>query len=224
MADVVPGGFAPLQPANVGFGDLKIIVDAEDQRDVDVDARRNRFLNRRDARFGRRDFDHDVGAVDRLEQAQRLVDGRFGVVGDQRRDFQADEAVAPAGAVVDRAEQVGGVLDVVNRQRLENRVGFEVEQVLNRRVVIVRAANGFLENRRVGSDAHHAVFVDHALKLAVFEDLTANEVKPDTLSVLLDVYRGIACHEFAPLKCFLYISIVPNSRRQIVLIEGANPV
>ena len=50
-------------------------------------------MDGRDAGGGCRDLDHDVGAVEQLEEPPGLVDGRIRVVGEVRADLQGRVAV-----------------------------------------------------------------------------------------------------------------------------------
>ena len=76
---------------------------------------------------GRRHLDHEVVAADRAPQPPRLGDRRLGVHRQIGRDFEADVAVRAASVcVVDRAQHVGGVLDVLDRQPLVERHDIEV--------------------------------------------------------------------------------------------------
>ena len=66
----------------------------------------------------RRHLDHQVFAIDGFPETLRLGDRRLGVVGEIRRDLEADETVRAMEPIVDRTQHVGGVLDVLDRQLL----------------------------------------------------------------------------------------------------------
>ena len=118
---------AAFQASNVCLCDLRVVAEAEDQRHIDVDTGSNRFFYRRDTRVCRRNFDHGVGAVHRLEEAFRFFHRRLGVVGDERGNFQTYVPITSIGAVINRTEDVERVLNVFNRQILEDDVGFFFE-------------------------------------------------------------------------------------------------
>ncbi|MGY2938305.1 hypothetical protein ACVWZ6_007907 [Bradyrhizobium sp. GM6.1] len=144
---------------------------------------------------------HQVLAVDVLPEPPRLCD-RFTRVHRQiGRDFQADIAVAALEAVVDRAQHVGGVLDVLDRDGLEqigDRPIAALQCLADRRVVLVRAADRFLEDRGVGGDAFDAVGVDQPLQVALGDEAAGQEVQPDGLSVLFQFFDGIHDANLSP--------------------------
>ena len=122
-------------------------------------------------------------------QAGCGLDGVRGVVGQQRRDFQRDPAIGTAAGVEDRAEQVGGL-----RQLLE--CEFE-EQVFIRQaggaqhadavaVGIVRA-DGVFEQRRVGGQARHRQFGDVARQRAAGQQRAADAVEPEALPEIMEL-------------------------------------
>ena len=88
-----PGSDAPLQRLDVCLGDLLVHLDGEDERDVDVQAGEEQFLNGRKTGRSGRNFDHHVRPIQPREQPLGFFDRRFGVVGQQRRNFQADEPI-----------------------------------------------------------------------------------------------------------------------------------
>ncbi len=58
-----------------------------------------------------------VRAIHPLPEAPRLGDRSLGIVRQVRRYFDRDEAIGAIGAVIERAEQVAGVLDIGNYTR-----------------------------------------------------------------------------------------------------------
>ena len=75
------------------------------------------------AGFGGGDLDHQVGAVHPRPQLFCLRQGGGGVVCQVGADLQADVAVAALRLLVERQEQVGGSLDVLDRQGEEDLFG-----------------------------------------------------------------------------------------------------
>ncbi len=109
-------------------------------------------------------------------------------------------AVAPVRRLVHGEEQVGGVLDILHREGLVNRLGVLVlppldvpEEVL----VVVAACDRLLEDGGIGGDAAQAVFLDQALEVAAFDQVAPYVIEPDRLPVLRDRLKGI--HRFRPL-------------------------
>ena len=68
----------------------------------------------------RRHLHHQIGALHRRPQPQRLADRRFGIVGEIGRAFQADIAVAALRLVVNWTQHIGGGANIGNRQMLVN--------------------------------------------------------------------------------------------------------
>lgn len=97
-------------------------------------------------------------------------------------------------AVIDRAQHVGGVLDVLDRDRLEQ-IGHgpvaALQRLADRGVIFVRAADRLFEDRRIGGHALDAVGVDQPLQVALGDEATGEEVQPDGLSVLFQFFDGI---------------------------------
>ena len=173
----------------------------EEQRDIDVDPFADALLDGRNAFHGGRDLHHQVGAIHGFPQPARVFDGALRVFGQKRRNFQADVTVALFGAVVDRAQRVGGILNIFDGQDLVDAHGVQILALLQfeQRVGIVGAAgDGFFENGRVGGDAAQAVFVDQAFQLAARDQAAANVIQPGGLAVLAQftnrilVFGGVA--------------------------------
>ena len=118
MADRLSGSEAALQAEEEGVGCLQVALDCEQQRHIDVDPVRDQRGDRRDARSSRWHLDHQVGAIDQRPEAPRRGDRPAGLVGQPRIDLEADEAIASAGALVDRPEQVGDGLNVLDNEGL----------------------------------------------------------------------------------------------------------
>ena len=101
-------------------------------------------------------LDHQVAPADLVPEAARLLDRRMRIHRQIGRDFEADEAVPPLRLLVDGAERIGALLDVPDREILEQGAGVEVAVCLrggDQGVVVVAVADGLLEDRRVRSDA-----------------------------------------------------------------------
>ena len=108
-------GGAGFQSGDEHFGYLLVSRLREEQGDVDVDALFKKLPDCRDAFFGARHFDHDIGTIHHLPQTPRFIEGFLHFESQRRGYFQADVPVAMAAFVVDRAENIGGILDVAHR-------------------------------------------------------------------------------------------------------------
>src|SRR5262249_46652276 len=133
-------------------------------------------------------------------QTPRLRDGPLRVAGEFGADLDRDEAVLPAGRIVDGPEDVGGGADVGDRQRLEDR-----GRVLSRRaggadVVVVELGlgDGLLEDRRIRRHPPQAVLLDEALQLRALVQVAADEVVPDALAELPQPLQRIRAHDSLP--------------------------
>ena len=91
---------AALEPAQVRLRHSLVRLDAEEQRDVDVDPFVRRLLNRRHA-FGRaRNLDHHVTAVELPPVVPRGLDRPLPVVRDIRRDLQRHKPISLVRLVI----------------------------------------------------------------------------------------------------------------------------
>ena len=80
-----------------------------------------------------------------------------------RRHLQADVAVDVVGAIVDRAQDIRGHLDVPNGELLEDSggVGYALAyQPANGLVVVATPVDRFLEDGGIGGDADNGVLID----------------------------------------------------------------
>ncbi len=117
----------------------------------------------------------------------RLVHCGVGVVLDAGRRFKGDVAVRARSLVVDAAEDVGGTPQVIARDANEGVVGAlrSILRSLPQCVVVVRrAGDRLLEDRRVGGEARDPALAHVALELPGVEHLAVNEVEPDALAAL----------------------------------------
>ena len=77
------------------------------------------------------------------------------------RDFDRDESVAALGRVIDRSEEIRGVLDIADRHRLEDCVGIEVALEQPRDLAVIGGAGGDgLEDGRVRREPANADLLD----------------------------------------------------------------
>ncbi len=158
----------------------------EEQRHVDADAVRRQRLNRRNAFLGGRHLHHEVVARHHLVETTGLGQGLIGVEGEVGRDLQADIAVGAVARLVDRAQHVGGGLDVGDRAALvevDDPGVALVHHGLQGVVVLGRAADRLLEDRGVGGDAAQAVLVHQGLELPFRDEAPGDEVEPHGLAL-----------------------------------------
>ena len=139
-------------------------------------------------RFGRRRA--RVQALGRGESAG-------GVVGQQRRHLQRHPAVHAVGAVVDRAEQIGGPREILERQLEEQRLaGLALVQLFaDRGVVGAAVLDRVVEDRRIRGEPGDRKLVDVALERAAVEQVARDVVEPETLAQVVEQLGGFhRCH------------------------------
>ena len=194
MGGIAAGGDAFLQAGEIGLRDLAIDLLREQQRDVDADAFADQMLDRGQALRRGRYLDHQVLALDVLPEPFGLGDGALGVHRQIGRDLEADETVIAVQGVVNRTQNVCGVLDVLDRERLE-KVGDRpvalLQRLADRAVIFVRAADRLLENRGVRRYAFDAVGLDQRLEVAFADEAAGEEVQPDGLAMIFECFDGI---------------------------------
>ena len=178
------GGDAALQRLEVGLSNLLVYFDREDERDVYVQAREQQLLNRRKTGRRARHLDHYVGPIQTGEQPLGFLDRRFGVVGQERRNFQADEPVGAVVGVVNTAQHVGGIANVLEDEFFIDMgdVTASARQPFQLLGIILAAANGLLEDGRVRRHTAKPIFVDQALESACCQQRPAKLIEPNTLS------------------------------------------
>ena len=185
LVDVLAFGHAALQPGQVGLHDRLVERHREQQGHVDAHALVDHLSDRRDALARGGNLDQQVGPVDGVPQPPRLHDRLLGLERQIRADLDADPAVNAVGPVVDGPQDVAGHPDVVGGQLLEDlrgrlAQGCERADVL---VVVRTAADGLVEDRRVGCDTHDSVTVDQCAQPAGLDEAAADGVEPDALAV-----------------------------------------
>ena len=187
LRNVAALGGQHLKAGQIGFDHLLVDGLRKQQRDIDVDAAGNQIVDRRHA-FGRAGhLDHQVLAADLAPQPLGFVDGALGILGEIGRDFDADIAVGAMGGFVCRAQHVGGLLDVLDRQMLENladRSVLHLQHAGDGRVVFVGMADGLLEDRRVRRHPAQAVVIGELFQAAVGDKTAGQEIEPDGLAVI----------------------------------------
>jgi hypothetical protein len=106
-------------------------------------------------------------------------------MGKMRRDLEADIAVSAAGLIINRAENVGGHLNVFDGKSFVECRHFRLWVLCQQRpqcVVVIRAAgDGLLENGWIAGDASNAIFFNQPLKLTCANEIAPNIVEPNGL-------------------------------------------
>jgi hypothetical protein len=192
---------AALEPADVGLRHLLVLLDLEQQRDVDVQALVGHLLDRRQTLVGAGDLDHQVGPVDAPPVLARLLHRALRVERDVGIDLERDVAVVAVGLVVDRAQHVGGVLDVLDRDRLVDGAGVGplVRQLLDLLVVVLGAEDRLLEDRGIGGLAAQGLLAHESLEFAAARHRSPDLIQPDARPRGGDrrkpfVHRRFGCH------------------------------
>ena len=146
------------------------------------------LLDRRDALGGAGNLDHHVLAADGLPQPARLFERALGVAGEIGRDFEADVAVAPFRAFVDRTQKYRrhpgcrGWREFRKRPLASRSVRGRRE--FSKSSYSVLPAMAFSKIVGIGSHAAQAIFVDQALQFAAGEQVAADVVQPHRLAEL----------------------------------------
>jgi hypothetical protein len=104
--------------------------------------------------------------------------GGFGVMSQERGDFQRNPSVDAAGPLVDRTEQVSGLGEILERQFEEQILtGLAFLEFLTDGCVIGGAIlDGMIEDRRVGCQPGDREFVDVAAERAAFQQVSRDIV------------------------------------------------
>ena len=152
------------------------------------------MLDRRQAFLRRRHLDHQILAVDVLPKPLGLGDRALGIQGEIGRHLQADETVGSLEPVIDRAQHIRRMLDVLDREMLEqlgNRTIAALQRLADRTVIFVGTADRLLEDRRIRRDALDAVVIDQPFQVALDDEAAGQEIQPDRLAVLFECFDGI---------------------------------
>ena len=210
---------AALEPADERLGDVRVGLDREQQRDVDVDALVDHLLDRGHPGVGARNLDEHVGTVEALPEHARLLDRDLGVVRGVGLDLERHVSVDPVRLLPHRAQDIGGHLHVAHGHlavHLLHAVA-GASQLLELVVVVLGAEDGLLEDRRIRRDSAQAVLLDQALELASLDQAPADLVQPDAgagggqgRQPLVDLGRN--AHRLAPLTRYRSLAL-PTARR-----------
>ena len=169
------------------MGHNLVVGEREHEGNVDVDPFANERLDGGDALRRGGHLDHYIGAGQRLPQASGLRNRAGRVVGQAGRDLQADKPIRTFRFLMHGPQEVSRPLDVLDRQRLEERCGAGVRVLSEPRtqggVVVGAARDGFFKDGRVAGDAAQPVLLDQALQFAAGEQAAADVVQPNRLSV-----------------------------------------
>ncbi len=190
MAGIAARSDVRLHTGDVCFRHPLINLLRKQQRDVDIDAFADQLLKGRNTLGSAGHLDHQVRTIHCAPQPTGIAYGSFGVMRQERRDLQADVAIALTGAVVHGPQCIGGVLNVFDREDFINARGVQVLTLLQLEQgigVIGAAGDGLLENRGIGGNAAQPVLFDQPLELAAGDEIAANVIQPDGLPILVKV-------------------------------------
>ena len=170
-----------LERLQVGLGHLLVRPEREQQRDVDVDALVQSLLDRPDALVRPGDLDHHIRPIDALPERADLLECALGIVRQLRRHFQRHKPVPPVRAAVHLGQDVGRELNVADRDPLVDRHRVEVlvrerAQIL---VVVGRAEDRLLEDRRVRRHPAQRLHRDHTGQLTALDHRPSDLIEPD---------------------------------------------
>ena len=132
---------------------------------------------------GAGDLDEQVRAGGLGVEPGGVADRAGSVVGEERADLDRDEAVHAVGPVVHRAEQVGRLREIVERQLEERALGVVAGsgQLRDRGVVRGGTADRLLVDRGVGGEAGHVELGDVPGEGPAGEHVAGDVVEPDAL-------------------------------------------
>jgi hypothetical protein len=158
-----------------------VVRDREQQRDVDVEALVERLLDRGDPGVGGRDLDHHVGPVDQLPVLAGLLERALGVMGEPRARPRATRSRPCRRSRRRPGAARRSELDVLDRHpavdlaRAQAFAGERGELL----VVVGRAEDRLLEDRRIRGHAAERVLLHHALELAGLDRASPDLIEPD---------------------------------------------
>jgi hypothetical protein len=135
----------------IGFRRRQILLPRKEQGHVDRHTGKDGLLDRGNA-FGRAgNLDEEVGPLGPIAKPPDFSDCAWRVVSERRRNFQRNPAVDAIRPVVDRAEQIGSLPEVLDCKLEEKSLaGLALLDLLVDGVIVeVRFLNGMIEDRRV---------------------------------------------------------------------------
>ena len=174
----------------------------KEQRDVDIEPLFQALANCREPFRRPGNLDHHVRAIHALPQTVRLGDRGFRVVTKKRRNLNAHVAVAALGLLIDRPEDVAGVLNVAKSNFLENAIGIELLRFRRVQNVSVKIASGdgLLKNGRVGGHPAQAIVIDIFLQLPARKQVAAHIIHPGRLAVRQQALKRIRAFSLGDIR------------------------
>jgi hypothetical protein len=126
---------------------------------------------------------------------QILGDGnrRFGIVRQQRRDFQRNPTVDAAGSVINRPEQVRRLREIIQRELEEeflSRLAFR-ELAFDVVVVIAAVLDRVVEDRRIRRQPGDRELVDIAAEHTRPQQVARDVVEPEALAQIVQDSSGL---------------------------------
>ena len=158
-ADALAPLVAAAKAGDVRARHALVDVDAEHQRDVDVDALGDRVLDGRDPGLGRRDLDEHVRPIEPAHRARARAQRGLGILGEVRLDLDAREAIGSVGGVVTRHEARPRRRRRRRRRspRRSSRASSPALDLAADELVVLAGRDGLGEDRRVAGEPANAV-------------------------------------------------------------------
>jgi hypothetical protein len=169
---------------HVRLGRSEILFAREEQRDVDRHAPEYGFLNRRDALLGSRNLDEQIGPGSGSVKRTRGLDRPLRVIGEERRHFERDPAIDAGGPIMDRPEEIGGLLQISDRKPEEQIFARNAAFRHRANVLVVGDAlrNRMVEDRRVRGEPRDRKRVDVSFERARRQQIPSDVVEPQALT------------------------------------------
>ena len=125
----------------------------------------------------------------------RIRHAAFHVVGEMRRNFKADIAVAPLRCIIHRPQHIRRHANILERKRFEQilvaQLPVRPQQLAHGKIVAFAVRHRLLENGGVAGNAAQLVFIHHTLQFAVIDEIAADRVQPDGLAALQQLFKRI---------------------------------
>src|SRR5258708_6129889 len=155
--------------------------------------RKDRLFDGRQAFGGAWNLDEDIGTPRLRVQVLGLGNRRFGVVRQQRRDFQRNPTVDAAGSVINQPEQVRRLRKVVQREfeeQLLPRLAL-CDLALDGVVVVAAVLDRVIEDRRIRCQPGDRELVDIAAEHARLQQVARDVVEPEALAQIVQNASGL---------------------------------
>ena len=181
---VQPRRHASLDPPDVRLRRGEVLLAREEERHVHRDAGEDRLLDRRHALAGPGDLDEQIRPLrPRMELLGRRHRPRR-VVSERRRELERHPAVDAVRQLVDRAEEIGRLGQILERQVEEERLPrpARAQLLADGRVVLRAAADRVVKDGRVRGETGDRELLDVPAETSTPEETACDVVEPDALA------------------------------------------